>query len=125
MRRRVKRRLFLMSMALATGASGHAYAQGGKSIPGQGHDFGGGYPAASLPLADGDGLEQGANSGTLLHQVKALLGGLGYGTEAAKPATAPKDWRLQLLPPETRSDLGGDFRTDKAKRFGVALRMSF
>ena len=125
MRRRVKRRLFLMSMALATGASGHAFAQGGKSIPGQGHDFGVDYPAASLPLADGDGLGQGANSSTLLGQVKTLLGELGFGTETVKPAAAPKDWRLQLLPPETRSDLGCDFRTDKAKRFGVALRMSF
>ena len=86
MRRRVKRRLFLMSMALATGASGHAFAQGGKSIPGQGHDFSGDYPAASLPLADGDGLGQGANSSTLLGQVKTLLGELGFGTETVKPA---------------------------------------
>ena len=125
MRRRVKRRLFLMSMALATGASGHVFAQDGKSIPGRGHDFGGEHPAASLPLGDADDLGLGANSGALLHQVKALLGGLGYGTETARAAPAPKDWRLQLLPPETRNDLGGDFRSNNTKRFGVALSMSF
>jgi hypothetical protein len=97
MRQRVKRRLFMMSMALAAGAAGPAFAKGGGK-------------------ADDD-LSAYAREGRGPY-LTAL-------PHAATDARADKGWRLELLPPETRSAFDRDSRPRENQRFGLALRMAF
>jgi hypothetical protein len=124
MRRRIKRRLFLMSMALATGTCGHAFAQGGRSAAGEGH-FGGEPTDSALPLPENSGVGRGASPSKLLGHVRQALTGLGLGAEAGSVSTAAKGWRLELLQSESGTGMGGDYRPGKAKPLGVALRVTF
>jgi len=125
MRRRIKRRVFLMSMALATGTCGHAFAQGGRSVAGEGHLFAGESPDNNLPLHEHGGGGRDSPSSNLLGQVRQAIAGLGFGADARTASTAARGWRLELLQSESETGMSGDHRTGKAKPFGVALRVSF
>lgn len=125
MRRRVKRRLFLMSMALATGTCGHAFAQGGRNAAGEGHHFGGEFRDSALPLPDNEGLGRGSSSSTMLGRVRQALTGVVFGGEAGTVSTAARGWRLELLQAEPGTGMSGDQKIGKAKVLGVTLRVTF
>jgi hypothetical protein len=125
MRRRIKRRLFLMSMALAAGASGQSHAQGGKNMAGQGHHFGGDDADAALLLPDVGGSGTGGSSSGFVDRIKRTIAGLGEGAEARTATSAARGWRLEMFQPEPRPEMGGDPRLEKAKHFGMAFRMTF
>lgn len=122
MRKRIKRRLFLMSMALAAGASGHAFAKGDKG-GGEGHVFDGSAQHADTTRLAGDSVASGSTS--LLHRVADALGGMRYGAPLEQTQPASKGWRLDLLPAQARPEPGNDLGAAKAKSFGVALRLAF
>lgn len=111
MRQRVKRRFFIMGMALATGASGTAFAKGGK-----------GAGEAPPYLDDRLSTQAAAFPGGAATRPPAFHGAMnnlmGHG-----PDDHSRGWRLELLPPEARLDQ--DYRPRPAQRYGLALRMSF
>ncbi|NTV97501.1 MAG: hypothetical protein HGA75_19185 [Thiobacillus sp.] len=98
MRQRVKRRLFMMSMAVATGSAGPAFAKGGGKVD--------------------DDLRAYIQDWRSPHVTT-----LPHAATGASPAD--KGWRLELLPPETRSHFDRDTSPHESKRFGLALRMAF
>jgi hypothetical protein len=126
MRRRVKRRLFLMSMALATGATGSAFGKGfgkGEDELRLHSDERGSAHVSALPDEDGGG--SGGKAGAWLGKLKGLLGGMQYGAEAGSPSPRESGWRLEMLPAEGKSEHPNELRLDRAKRLGVAFRLSF
>ena len=125
MRRRIKRRLFLMSMALAAGASGQSHAQGGKNTAGQGHHFGGDDPGAAHLLPDVASSGSGGFSSGFVDRIKQAIAGLGEGVEARTAPSAARGWRLEMFQSEPRPEMGGDPRLEKTKHFGMAFRMTF
>jgi len=125
MRQRVKRRLFLMSMALATGASYSAFAKGGN-IGGNTHFYAEDRLSAHITsLRDDEMREPETKSPVLFGKLKNLLVGLSYSPDVAPPPTGARGWRLEMLPTDARPDLANDFRLERAKRFGIALRVPF
>jgi hypothetical protein len=124
MRRKVKRRLFLMSMALATGASYSAFAKGaGKSA--DAHFYGDERLSAhvtSLPV--GEIGETETRPPLLFGKLKKLFGGLNLAPDSAPPSAA-REWRLEMFSPDARSDLANDSRPERAKPIGIALRLQF
>ncbi len=113
MRRRVKRRLFLMSMALAAGTPGSAFAKGGAEA----------FPQAGERLsAQVDALS--GEPSTLWSKARDLARSLNLSGETTPPAAA-KAWRLELLPPASHQEAAADPRLNKGARFGLALRVAF
>ena len=125
MKRRIKRRVFLMSMALASGASATALARETPlphfdtgSFTGSGHAFG----LASdewLPRID-DSPAQGLFAG--LKRMPERLHGR---AETMKQAAGAKGWQVQMLQPESGFVHGLENRLNRGLRIGVALRASF
>jgi hypothetical protein len=126
MRQLVKRRLFLMSMALVTGASHSAYAKGGSKTGGDDLVYANSWLAGThFTALPGEEMREETKPSMLFGKLKNLLDGLSYSPEVAPLGFGTKGWRLEMLPPDARSDLASDFRLEKAKRFGVALRVPF
>ena len=126
MRQRVKRRLFLMSMALATGASYSAFAKGGSKIGGDAHLYADERVGAHFTtFPDEEKSEIGTKPSMLFGKLKNLLGGLSYRSDATPPPSGASGWRLEMLPHDSRSDIANDFKLEKEKRFGIALRVRF
>lgn len=126
MRQRVKRRLFLMSMALATGASYSAFAKGGANTGGDAHFYTEDRLSAHLTSLPDDVMREAETKPPVLFgKLKNLLVGLSYGSGVAPPPAGAKGWRLEMLPTDARPDLASDFRLERAKRFGIALRVPF
>ncbi len=88
MRKRIKRRLFLVSMAMAAGASGHAFAKGADKVGGEGHVFDASSPHADAARITGDAPAGG--SASLLHRVGDALGGMRYGAALDQSSPAGK-----------------------------------
>lgn len=109
MKQRIKRRVFLMSMALATGASGAAWAKGNK------HDHDGawsGFSGSSGPARP-----------DLVGTLQGWLGGLRYSPETE--AEAGKAWRLEMLPAQDSPAASDNGRPSRDRPFGLALRLAF
>jgi hypothetical protein len=108
MRQRIKRRVFLMSMALATGASGSALAKGSK------HDREewAGFSGSSGPARS-----------DLLATLQGWVGGLGYSAETE--AEAQKGWRLEMLPARESPAASDNGRPSRDRAFGLAVRLAF
>ncbi len=126
MRQMVKRRLFLMSMALVTGASYSAFAKGGSKTGGDDLVNAKGWLGVThFTALSGEEMREETKPSMLFGKLKNLLDGLSYSPEVVPSGFGTKGWRLEMLPPDARSDLASDFRLEKAKRFGVALRVPF
>ena len=122
MRRKIKRRLFLMGMAVAAGAIGHAHAKGGKLGNG-GHDYSA-WSAGQLSTLPFDPTPAAALSDGLLGRFKAMLGGLDYTVEGSVGAPRRQGWGLQLFRPEALTGVSDDPRLN-GRQMGVALRINF
>lgn len=125
MRQMVKRRLFLMSMALVTGASYSAFAKGGSKIGGYYHINADGRVGAHFTSLADEEIRDETKLSVLSGKLKKLLDGLTYSSDVAPLHFGTRGWRLEMLPLDARSDLANDFRLEKAKRFGIALRVPF
>ncbi|TCJ12330.1 hypothetical protein EZJ19_12395 [Parasulfuritortus cantonensis] len=97
MRRKVKRRLFMMSMAVAAGAAAPAVAKAGGKADGALRGY---VPAG-----------QEAYIALLPHLAEAHL--------------AAPGWRLEMLPAEPKYAFEQDTRPRQDTRVGLALRLTF
>lgn len=123
MKRRIKRKVFMVGMAVsATLPLGSTAKAAGK------HDHQiqpySGWSGAelSMPL---NVAEPPARDISLMGKLKSLLGGVGYGTDATSAYARDKGWRVELMRNEPAVDQAGDIRQARDKRFGLAFRMSF
>lgn len=124
MRRRVKRRMFLMGLAMAAGAMGHAHAKGGQSgQDGQAFPGGPAGPMSSrLPFDQARGIVSIPEG--LLSRFWARLQDFDYDV-AGDPSLARRPrLGLHLFQPDAASGLSDDPRLN-GKQVGMALRISF
>jgi len=127
MRLKVKRRLFLLSMAMATGTAGPAIAKGGgKMEVDAAFDVQERYGAHVSSMPDAE-IEGGNTSTTTMFftKLKSMFRELNYGSGVSTLPTESKGWRLEMLQADTKPDHASDPRLLQDKRFGMALRMAF
>lgn len=123
MRQRIKRRVFLMSMALATGASGTAFAKGSKH---DSDDFFGVNPQGpgkSGMRYHSDNPHPDLGGAGLVGTLQGWLGGLHFSPE--NPAEAGKGWRLEMLPDQGGPTGATDARPVQSRPLGLAVRLAF
>lgn len=102
----------MMSMALATGASGVAFAKGG------------GKAAGDVPLLLGSGVQMAVLPDEAAgHARQSALRGAMQNLMGHGPNPHGKGWHLEMLSPDAGP--AQDFAVRPAKRLGVALRMAF
>jgi len=130
MKRKIKRKLFLMGMAMTTGLPGMAHAKGsGKQERDALLQSGQWYSATStFSVEHGSGQDKPA---ALLSKLGAMLEGMHYSGLGSMDAPAAGSWRLEMLPPGNPVDPGNlGEQTDNPnsageKRFGLAVRLAF
>lgn len=133
MKRKIKRKVLLMGMAVAASFPAAAFAQGGGKVERQGyHHSNGGRGAPVSDLADliqeapemriddeGDG-----GSSSLLNKLKGMAASLSSRVEAV--TAIDQAWKLELSESEPAS-LGsaGHPKINTSRPVGVALRLKF
>jgi hypothetical protein len=126
MKRRVKRRLFLMSVALASGAGGSAFA---KEIALPHYDAHARAADAYRPSVADVGHQVRADDSKpwiLFSSLrKRIPGVLHAGADAHAGSRDAKGWRLQMMQPETAFAQDQDARLNQGMRLGLALRAAF
>lgn len=120
MKRRVKRRVFLMSMALATGAGVPVLAKAGGK--GAGSEHGEMHPIVSDHLPRMLDSPVAAEPASLYVHLRHLFAA----AETGLRGQAGRGWRLEMLPAQMRDASASEHGPEqKAKRFGLALRLAF
>lgn len=118
MKRRVKRRVFLMSMALATGAGVPALAKAG----GKGAGHGEMHPTVGDHLPGMPDSPAAAEPASLHAHLRHLFAA----AETGRRGQAGRGWRLEMLPAQMRDASSIEHGPEqKAKRLGLALRLAF
>lgn len=127
MKRKFKRKVLLMGMAVAASLPVGAFAKGNGKAERDAHHAG--WRSAVSVSADGilepPGMRPGSEtgeSGALFGKLKALVSGLPY---RADDVSTP-GWQLELLQSEpTRFQMTDDPRVAADKHVGLALRLKF
>lgn len=123
MKRRIKRKVFMMGMAVSATLPIGATAKAGGKHDVEAHPYSGwGATELSMPVG---AAEPPARQETLLGRIKGLLGGAGYGAEPASAYGRDKGWRMELMQNEAPAPDAGDTRQARERRVGLAFRMSF
>lgn len=127
MRRKIKRKVFMMGMAVtATLPIGTAAKASGKPDY-ESHPYSGWRDVQmSVPAANTDDVDPGKAS--LIGKLKNLLGGGAYGLGAGadySQGTQGKGWQVELLQNQVDTEQTGNIRQARDKRLGLAFRLSF
>lgn len=134
MRRKIKRKVFMMGMAVtATLPIGTAAKASGKPDY-ESHPYSGWRDVQmSVPAANADDVDPGKAS--LIGKLKNLLGGGGYGLGAGTAHSGAaysgsaysqgKGWQVELLQNQADTEQTGNIRQARDKRLGLAFRLSF
>ena len=120
MKRKIKRKVFLMGMALATGMPGFALAKGNSKAGYPGEDYRERYLSSSL---NSPGYEAGGVTLDALEGRLNRLAGAMHDNGIIPALVKPPVLKLQMMPgAEAQPD---DPRMAGEKRLGVALRIAF
>jgi hypothetical protein len=125
----MKRRLLLMSMAVAAGLPGWGFAKGmPKAVPGDYEAWSGEYTphygkeGRAHPLMDH--LE--ASASNLATAVRSLSGAPSITSRYVQPPRAGSEgWRLEFTTPPVQRGLIPEPSLENDRRMGLALRVSF
>jgi hypothetical protein len=134
MKRMVKRKVFLMSMAVAASLPAGAFAKGGGKMERDGYSHSRGE--RGVPVASpGDEIQEspemqvsqvGSMDVSLLDKLRGMVKGLTYQPETGSDSVQDKSWKLELLQAESiRPGLTDNPRISASKPVGVALRLKF
>lgn len=124
MKRRIKRKVFMMSMAVTATLPIGASAKASGKPDHESHPYSSWRSSQlSVPAANLEDVDSGKVS--LIGKLKNLLGGVGYSADAASTYSQAKGWRVELLQNEAHPEQSGDIRQANDKRFGLAFRLSF
>lgn len=125
MRRKIKRKLFLMGMAVSASLPGVVFAKGNGKLE---YDA---YLRAShwhsvVPSALAEGASVGEDkSPGMFSRLKTIVDRMNYGSEAPVAYTKPSTWRLEMLQPTVAPGEGEAPNAASDKRIGLALRVAF
>jgi hypothetical protein len=135
MKRLVKRKVFLMGMAVTAGLPVAAFAHGGGNLErdGYSHSRGGHSVPNSSPVdliqeapemrIDGEG---GGMHTTLLDKLKGMVESLSSRAAAVSAGDPGKEWKLELLQSEVPKLGSSDHpKANAAKPLGVSLNLKF
>ncbi len=123
MKRRIKRKVFMMGMAVSATLPIGTTAKAGGKADHEAHPYSG-WSGAQLTVPV-DLAEPSPRDMNLLARLKSLVGGAAYSADAATAYGRDKGWRMELMQNEPAADPVGEVRQARDKRFGLALRMSF
>jgi hypothetical protein len=123
MKRKIKRKVFMMGMAVTATMPISASAKAGGKPDFESHPYSS-WRGTQLTVP-GNNIDD-ANSGnvSLIGKLKSLFG-VGYSTDGATPYSQGKGWQVELLQNDAGAGLSNDARQAKDKRFGLAFRLSF
>jgi len=125
MRRKIKRRLFMVGMAMAAGIYAPAHAKGGGKLGLGGHDYSAAWSADQYSTLPFDQSRDVATvSEGLLGKFKAMLGGLDFAAGNGFNATRRNSFGLHSYQPEIGAGASGDPRLSGGHT-GVALLIRF
>lgn len=125
MKRKIKRKLFLMGMAMMAGAYAPAYAKGGGKHGQVTHDYSATWSVGQYSTLPFDQTRDvTAITGGLLGKLKEVLGGLDLAMGTGVNVARRNGIGLQSFQPEVGSGFGGDPRLGGGYT-GLALRISF
>jgi hypothetical protein len=125
MKRKIKRKLFVMGMAVAAGAAGSAFAKENSKTAREdflqaSHWHSDDHVAAGAGVALAEAQSMG-----LYSKLKSIVGTLNYNVELPAAQIKPGAWRLGMLPSNAWPDLSEAPRPSADKRVGVALHLAF
>ncbi len=124
MKRRIKRKVFMMGMAVSATLPIGTTAKAGGKLDYESHPYSSWRGSQlSVPATNVDAVDVGKVS--LLGKLKNLLGGVGYGVDSESGYSQGKGWQVELLQNPADSERESDIRPARDKRFGLAFRMSF
>lgn len=122
MRRRIKRKVFMMGMAVSATLPISASAKANGKPDHESHPYSN-WRTTQLTIP-GNGADAGdIRNISLIGKLKTLLGGAGYVAASESPYSQSRGWQVELL--QNQSDPVGDIRQARDKRFGLAFRLSF
>lgn len=125
MKRKIKRKLFLMGMTLAAGMPGGAFAKESSKAEYQAYLRASHWHSLSAaePLA---GESAAADKPALaFSKLKAIVGRMNYAVEAPQAQYKPKGWRLEMLQSDIPADQADAPKAGGEKFLGLGLRMDF
>lgn len=125
MKRKIKRKLFLMGMAMMAGAYAPAYAKGGGKHGQAAHDYSATWSVDQYSTLPFDQTRDvAAITGGLLGKFKEMLGGLDIAVGGGMNVARRNGFGLHTFQPEVGPRFGDDPRLGGGHT-GLALRISF
>lgn len=125
MKRKIKRKLFLMGMAMMAGAYAPVHAKSGGKHDQAAHDYSATWTVDQYSTLPFDQTRDvAAITGGLLGKFKEALGGLDFAVGGGVNAARRNGLGLHSYQPEVGSGFGGDPRLGGGHT-GLALRISF
>lgn len=122
MRRRIKRKVFMMGMAVSATLPISASAKASGKPDYETHPYSN-WRTTQMTIPGNGADAGGVRNMSLIGKLKNLLGGTGYVAASESPYSQSRGWQVELL--QNHSDQGSDIRQAGDKRFGLAFRFSF
>lgn len=122
MRRRIKRKVFMVGMAVSATLPISASAKASGKPDYESHPYSN-WRTTQLTIPGNDADAGDIRNISLIGKLKNLLGGAGYVEASESPYSQSRGWQVELL--QNHSDQAGDIRQARDKRFGLAFRLSF
>jgi hypothetical protein len=98
MKRKIKRKLFLMGMAITAGLPGVAFAKGGGKAEREAGLHASQWQSVNSSALAGDMDLGAAESAGLYSRLKTIVDRMNYSVEVPAAQAKPKAWRLEMLP---------------------------
>lgn len=124
MRRKFKRKVFMMGMAVSATLPISTTAKASGKPDSEEHPYSG-WQTAQL-IVPGNLADDGeVGKVSFISKLKTLFGGAGYGSGAVQTYPGDKGWQMELLQNPGNGEGASDIRQARDKRFGVSFRLSF
>lgn len=125
MKRKIKRKLFLMGIAITAGLPGVAFAKGSGKAEREAYLHASQWHSVRSSTLAGDMDRGEAESAGFYSKLKTIVDRMNYSVEVPVAQIKPRAWRLEMLQPNISLDQADAPRLSGEKRVGVALRVAF
>ena len=124
MKRKIKRKVFMMGMAVTATLPISASAKASGKPDYESHPYSS-WRSTQLNIPGNNIDDADVRNVSLIGKLKNLLGGAGYSAGAASAYSQSKGWQVELLQNQANAGQAGDIRQARDKSLGLAFRLSF